>query len=223
MADYLKRLLDTKLKPLHSAKDVRDEWRTPDLVFLGIQQMFCPSKSFSIDLFTDGHINSKAPLFFTAKENALQQDWGKYCKEQGVPPVGFANPPFSNAYKGKLDDGTICTGLNEIMKKAYMEMKLGFTSVFFVPNNIEANWFPHRLSEYPASAVYKLVNGRVSFDTPEWYKQDPDGSEPSSSRGGMAIVIFCPSYKGTPIDDIVSRNALRELGQMILDEQEEAA
>lgn len=223
MADYIQRLLDSKLKRKHSARDVDDEWRTPDLEFLGIQQMFCPTKSFSIDLFTDGVINSKAPLFFTAKENALQQDWGKYCKEQGVAPIGFANPPFSKPHKGKLDDGTTCTGLNEIMKKAYMEMKLGFLSVFFVPNNIEADWFPHRLSEYPASAVYKLVNGRVSFDVPEWYKQDPEGGKPSSSRGGMAVVIFDPLYASTQIDDIVSRNELRELGQRILDEKKDAA
>ncbi len=223
MADYIQRLLNAKLKRKHSAKDVQDEWRTPDLEFLGIQRMFCPADSFSIDLFTDGPINSKAPLFFTAKENAIEQDWGKYCKEQGVAPIGFANPPFSKPHKGKLDDGTTCTGLNEIMKKAYMEMKLGFFSVFFVPNNTEADWFPHRLSECPASAIYKLVNGRVSFEVPELYKQDPEGGEPSSSRGGMAVVIFDPSYTGKPIDDIVSRNTLRELGQLILDEQNEEA
>ncbi len=223
MADYIQRLLNAKLKRKHSAKDVQDEWRTPDLEFLGIQEKYCPAKSFSIDLFTDGTINSKSPLFFTAKENALLQDWGKYCKDQGVAPFGFANPPFSKPHVGKLDDGSCCTGLNPIMKKAYMEMKLGFHSVWFVPNNTEADWFPHRLSEHPASAIYKLVNGRVSFEVPEWYKQDPDGSKPSSSRGGMAVIIFDPLYNGKAIDDIVSRNELRELGQRILDEQEEAA
>ncbi len=220
--NYLQKLLSAKLKQLHSAADVQDEWRTPDLEFLGIQHLYCPGGSFSIDLFTDGTINSKAPLFFTAKDNALNQDWGKYCKEQGVPPVGFANPPFSKPYKGKLDDGSTCTGLSDIMKKAHVEMHLGFRSVFFVPNNIEADWFPHRLSKHPASAVYKLVNGRVSFDTPQWYKQDPDGSKPSSSRGGMAVVIFDPNHRGPEIDDIVSRDQLRALGQLVSDAKDAA-
>lgn len=222
MADYIQTLLDTKLKRLHIAKDVQDEWRTPDLEFLGIQAKYCPAEFFSIDLFTDGTINSKAPLFFTAKENALIQEWSKYCKEQGVAPFGFANPPFSKEHKGLLEDGTTCTGLNKIMPKAYMEMKLGFHSVWFVPNNTEADWFPHRLSKYPASAIFKLVNGRVSFDTPDWYKQDPEGSKPSSSRGGMSVIIFDPWHNGEPIDDVVSRNELRELGQKILDSKEAA-
>lgn len=222
--DYLQKLLNAKLKSSHSAKDVMDEWRTPDPEFLGIQEKYSPSKKFSIDLFTDGEINSKAPLFYTAKDNALLQDWGKDCKENGVLASGFGNPPFSKPHVGKLDDGTTCTGLNAIMKKAFMEMKLGFHSVFFVPTNVEADWFPHKLSEHPASAIYKLINGRVSFDTPEWYKQSThkDASKPSSSRGGMCVCIFDPLYVGTPIDDIVSRNELRELGQKIMNSKEAA-
>ena len=222
--DYRQRLLNAKLQRMHSAADIGDEWRTPDLEFLGIQAKYCPAEAFSIDLFTDGPINSKAPLFFTAKENALQQDWGKFCKENGVAPFGFANPPFSKQHKGLLDDGSTCTGLDLIIPKAYAEMKLGFHSVFFVPNNTEADWFPHRLSKHPASAIYKLVGGRVAFDTPEWYRQDPNGSKPSSSRGGMCVCIFDPTYSGTPIDDVVYRDELRELGQKVLDAQiQEAA
>lgn len=222
MANYLQNLLNTKLKPLHWAKDVQDEWRTPNLEFLGIQQIFCPVQNFYIDLFTDGVINSKCEHFFTAEDNALNQDWYKHCNENGIAPYGFANPPFSKEYVGKLDDGTSCTGLHNIMKKAYIEMKLGFFSVFFVPSNFEADWFPHRLSKYPASAIFKLVNGRVSFDVPEWYKQDPEGSKPSSSRGGMSVIIFDPWHSGEQIDDVVSRTELRELGQQILDSKEAA-
>jgi phage N-6-adenine-methyltransferase len=219
---YLKNLLDAKLKNLHTAADVQDEWRTPDLEFLGIQELYCPTKRFSIDLFTDGVINSKAKNFFTAKDNAIEQDWHKHCKEQGIAPFGFANPPFSKSHKGLLEDGSTCTGLGPIMKKAHIEMMLGFHSVFFVPNNTEADWFPHRLSEHPASAIYKLTNGRVSFDVPNWYKQDPEGSKPSSSRGGMSICIFDPCHNGKPIDDVVSRDCLREVGQRVLDESEAA-
>lgn len=221
MADYIQTLLDTKLKRLHSAADVCDEWRTPDLEFLGIQAFF-GNGLFSIDLFTDGTINSKCPLFFTAQDNALKQDWGKYCKEQGVALNAFANPPFSKPHVGRLDDGSTCTGLDEIMTKAHAEMLLGLRSVWFVPNNPEADWFPHRLSKRPASAVYKVVNGRVSFDTPEWYKQDPDGTKPSSSRGGMAVIIFDPNHEGPQIDDVISRQELRERGQLVLDAREAA-
>jgi hypothetical protein len=97
------------------------------------------------------------------------------------------------------DDGTTCTSLNEIMKKPYMESKLGFTSVFFVPSNIEVDYFPHKLSEYPG------------------------GRQPSSRSYGMSVATFDPDYKGTPIDDIVFSNELRELGQLILDNQKVAA
>jgi len=223
MANYLQKLLSAKLKPLHSAKDVQDEWRTPDLEFLGIQEVFAPTANgFSIDLFTDGKINSKCENFFTAKDNALNQDWFKHCKENGIAPVGFANPPFSKEHVGRLDDGTSCTGLHKIMKKAYIEMKLGFHSVWFVPSNFEAGWFPHKNSEFAATEIHKLTDGRITFDTPEWYRQDPEGSKPTSSPGGMCVIIFNPHHSGNQIDDVISRDYLREIGQQILDSKEAA-
>lgn len=225
MANYLQSLLNAKLMPLHSAKDIQDEWRTPDLEFIGIQEVFSPTANgFSIDLFTDGKINSKCNNFFTAEDNALSQDWFKHCKEQGIAPHGFANPPFSKEHKGKLDDGTSCTGLHRIMKKAHIEMLLGFYSVFFVPLNFEAGWFPHKNAEFPASEIYKLTGGRITFDTPEWYKQDPNpkASKPTSSPGGMCVIIFNPLHSGVQIDDVISRDYLRELGQQILDSKEAA-
>jgi len=224
MSNYLQKLLNAKLKPLHSAKDVQDEWRTPNLEFLGIQETFCPLQNFYIDLFTDGVINSKCESFFTAEDNALNQDWYKHCNENGIAPYGFANPPFSKEHVGKLDDGTSCTGLHRIMKKAFMEMKLGFFSVFFVPSNFEAGWFPHKNSEFAASEVHKLTDGRITFDTPNWYRQDPNpkASKPTSSPGGMCVIIFNPLHSGEPIDDVISRDYLRELGQKILDSKEAA-
>ena len=201
------------------AGDVNDEWITPELEYLGIQETFCP-QGFSIDLFTDGHNNSKTPLFFTAQDNALKQDWGKTCKEEGVPLFGFANPPFSKPHKGRLEDGSTCTGLSAILKKAYVEMLLGFHSVFVLQNKSEANWFPHRLSMYPASAIYKITNGRIYFDVPAWYKQDPYGSEPTSGRCGLCIAVFSPIHTGIPIDDVISRQELRSSGQKVLKNQE---
>lgn len=44
----------------------------------------------------------------------------------------------------------------------------------------------------------------------------------SSSRGGMSVVIFDPWHVGEIIDDVVSRNELREIGQRILDSKEAA-
>lgn len=222
MSNYLQNLLNAKLQPLHCAKDVQDEWRTPELEFLGIQEMFAPKQKFYIDLFTDGAINSKCEHFFTAQDNALAQDWTLYCKSQGIMPIGFANPPFSKEHVGRLDDGTSCTGLHKIMKKAYIEMKLGFYSVWFVPSNFEAGWFPHKNSEFAASEVHKLTDGRITFDTPEWYRQDPDGSKPTSSPGGMCVIIFNPDRLGPQIDDVISRDYLREIGQQILDSKEAA-
>ena len=121
-----------------------------------------------------------------------------------------------------LDDGTSCTGQHKIMKKAYIEMKLGFCSVFFVPLNFEAGWFPHKNSEFPASEIHKLTDGRVTFDVPNWYRQDPDGSKPTSSPGGMCVIIFNPLHSGPAIDDVISRDYLRDLGQKVLDSKEAA-
>jgi phage N-6-adenine-methyltransferase len=223
MADYIEKIAQAKLEKTHSASTVGDEWRTPELEFLGIQECFGPMNGFSIDLFTDGVINSKCKNFFTAKSNALTQNWYEHCLEQGIAPFGFANPPFSKKYKGLLADGTSCTGLHEIMEKSHLEMKKGFHSVFFVPLNFEAGWFPHHKSEFPASEIYKLTDGRVTFDVPDWYVQDHEGVKPSASPGGMCVIVFNPYHKQVQIDDIISRDYLRELGQQILDDQNEVA
>ena len=97
---------------------------------------------------------------------------------------------------------------------------LGFHSVFVLPNNTEADWFQHRLSIHPASAIYKITNGRIFFDVPAWYKQDPYGNEPSSGRCGLCIAVFSPIHTGSPIDDVISRQELRTSGKKVLESQE---
>jgi len=186
MSEYLSNILSVKLKRTHCAGDIGDEWQTPEDEFNGIEKHFNDGKNFAIDLFTDGEFNSKCNNFFTAKDNALNQDWGIYCKLQGVDPVGFANPPYSKRFKGVNDEGISCTGLSQMMKKAFIEMQLGFKSVWVLPCNPEADWFPYQT----ASKIRFITGGRLTFDVPQWYKQDKNGSKPSSARGGSCLYLI---------------------------------
>lgn len=69
--EYVQSLAALKSAESHLLKEVGDQWRTPDALFWGINQMFGP---LVLDLFTDGE-NSKCPDYYTAEDNALVQNW----------------------------------------------------------------------------------------------------------------------------------------------------
>lgn len=206
--NYRARLLNIQLKRLHNAGDIQDEWQTPDLEFGNLERLFLGGEKFSLDLFTNGKVNAKCESWLTAEDNALTVDWGLHCRDMGIPLRGFANPPYSKPYKGLLDSGETCTGLNAYMKKAHSEMLLGFYSLWIVPNAPDSDWFP--LVE--CSRIIWVTNGRLSFNEPSWYRQDPDGSKPTTSRGGTCIVIFDPDADSSidPSMEFMSRVELRK-------------
>lgn len=209
MNPYALSILEKKLKRLHCAGDINDEWQTPAKEFAGIEALLLGGRKFSIDLFTDGTENSKANHYFTAKQNALTMDWGHYCKLNGLELTGFANPPYSKPHLGLDDNGITCTGLKTMMKKAHAEMLLGFFSLWVLPCNPEAAFFP----EKTASKIIFITGGRLTFAPPKWYKQDPKGSKPMSARGGAIIAIFDPDLIGEPQAlSFLSRDKLRSAG-----------
>ncbi|CAG9000628.1 MAG: hypothetical protein CENE_02628 [Candidatus Celerinatantimonas neptuna] len=215
--NYIEQLTETMHKGLHDASDIGDEWQTPDKEFFGIVHLFGP---FSIDLFAS-NFNNKYSVYFTAKDNALTKNWTKYCQKMGLPCRGFANPPYSKPYMGMMDDGTTCTGLNHIIAKATEECAKGFYSVMVVPHNPEADWFGEALKK--ATNIWTIIGGRISFDTPDWYQQDPKGTKPSSARGGTSILIFNPlliKERDHALHSWIARNYLRELGDIYMNKQE---
>ena len=67
---YCQALAALRSKPAHELKEVGDQWRTPDLLFWGINALFGP---LVLDLFADDD-NSKCPVWYTAEDNAMVQD-----------------------------------------------------------------------------------------------------------------------------------------------------
>lgn len=85
---YCQALAALRSKPAHELKEVGDQWRTPDLLFWGINALFGP---LVLDLFADDD-NAKCPAWYTAEDNALTQDWserlaelgGGFCRSTGI-------------------------------------------------------------------------------------------------------------------------------------------
>ena len=120
---YCRALAELRSKPAHELKEVGDQWRTPDLLFWGINAMFGP---LVLDLFADDS-NAKCPAWYTAEDNALTQDWSERLAELGG--AGFGNPPYEglSAFYGKDSDRILEPG--EIMV-AYGHARKGWSVRF---------------------------------------------------------------------------------------------
>ncbi|MGJ8681639.1 DNA N-6-adenine-methyltransferase [Paraglaciecola sp.] len=94
MNAYAQKLAEFKQQEGHYLKDIGDQWQTPPELYWGIYSQYGP---FVLDLFSDGE-NSKCPKFYTAKDNALIQEW----TEDLEGGKAYANPPYSRA---SYDDG----------------------------------------------------------------------------------------------------------------------
>lgn len=81
---YCQALAELRSKPAHELKEVGDQWRTPDLLFWGINAIFGP---LVLDLFADDD-NAKCPVWYTAEDNALVQDWAEMLESIGGAAFG---------------------------------------------------------------------------------------------------------------------------------------
>ncbi|EBJ8402140.1 phage N-6-adenine-methyltransferase [Salmonella enterica] len=104
---YCQALAVLRSKPAHELKEVGDQWRTPDLLFWGINALFGP---LVLDLFADDD-NAKCPTWYTAEDNALTQDWADRLAE--LNGAAFGNPPYSRASQ---HEGQYITGMRYIMR-----------------------------------------------------------------------------------------------------------
>ncbi|EKP8507630.1 phage N-6-adenine-methyltransferase [Escherichia coli] len=165
----------------HYLREVGDQWRTPDLLFWGINAIFGP---LVLDLFTDGD-NSKCPNYYTAEQNALTQDWSARIAELGG--AAFANPPYS---RSQYHDGQAITGMAHIMNHTRAMRSAGGRFIFLLKAAPSETWWPE-----DADHVL-FIRGRVGFDLPTWFNPADEKQVPSSANFAAAVVVMDKDWRG---------------------------
>lgn len=189
---YTEALAAVKRKPRHqAAKEISDQWRTPDWLFWAVNSLV--GGRLRLDLFTDGQ-NSKCPNYFTAENNALQQDWAATLMDiemaEGGKPMAYANPPYSIAQD---ENGYPLTGMRRIMAKAAEERDRGAASIWVVKSATSETWWPAKAFDeeegVQADAII-FIKGRIAFEPPVWYRPAEGVTPPTSAGFGAAILVF---------------------------------
>lgn len=130
---YCQALAELRNKSAHELKEVGDQWRTPDLLFWGINAMFGP---LTLDLFADDD-NAKCPVWFTADDNALVQDWAEMLESIGG--AAFGNPPYS---RSQYHEKQAITGMTHIMDHTMEMREKGGRYVFLIKAATSETWWP---------------------------------------------------------------------------------
>lgn len=197
---YCQALAEMRSKSAHKLKEVGDQWRTPDLLFWGINAMFGP---LVLDLFADDD-NAKCPAWYTAEDNALTQDWSARLLELGG--AGYGNPPYS---RSQYHEKQAITGMRHIIAHTLAMREQGGRYVFLIKAATGEVWWPEDADHVA------FIRGRISFDLPVWYR--PEEGQPSESSAGFsaAIAVFDKSWRGERFS-YISRAALEEKGQAFM-------
>ncbi|EPT8946109.1 phage N-6-adenine-methyltransferase [Cronobacter malonaticus] len=197
---YSQALAALRSKPAHELKEVRDQWRTPDNIFWGINAMFGP---LVLDLFSDGD-NAKCEAYYTAEDNALTQDWSARLAE--LNGAAFGNPPYSRASR---HDGEYITGMRYIMQHASAMREKGGRYVFLIKAATSEVWWPEDADHVA------FIRGRIGFDLPSWFVPKDEKQIPSDAFFAGAIVVFDKIWRG-PAMSYISRNELEARGDAFL-------
>jgi phage N-6-adenine-methyltransferase len=151
-----------------------------------------------LDLFADDD-NTKCPVFYSAEDNALTQDWSMLLGE--LNGAAFGNPPYSRASQ---HDGQYITGMRHIMAYAAEMRERGGRYVFLIKAATGEVWWPEGADHI------SFIRGRISFDLPTWYR--PAAGEPGESSAGFgaAIAVFDKNWRGPAMgyinrDDLITR------------------
>ena len=197
---YCQALAEMRSKSAHKLKEVGDQWRTPDLLFWGINAMFGP---LVLDLFADDD-NAKCPAWYTAEDNALTQDWSARLLELGG--AGYGNPPYS---RSQYHEKQAITGMRHIIAHTLAMRELGGRYVFLIKAATGEVWWPEEANHVA------FIRGRISFDLPVWYR--PEEGQPSESSAGFsaAIAVFDKSWRGERFS-YITRPALEEKGRAFM-------
>ena len=178
---YCRALAQLRSKPTHELKEVGDQWRTPDLLFWGINAMFGP---LVLDLFADDS-NAKCPAWYTAEDNALTQDWSERLAE--LSGAAFANPPYS---RSQYHDKQAVTGMTHIINHAMAMREKGGRYVFLIKSATSETWWPEEADHVT------FIRGRIGFDLPTWFVPKDAKQQPTSAFFAGAIVVFDKTWRG---------------------------
>lgn len=178
---YCQALAEMRSRNAHKLKEVGDQWRTPDLLFWGINAMFGP---LVLDLFADDN-NAKCPAWYTAEDNALTQDWSGRLAELGG--AAFANPPYS---RSQYHDKQAITGMTHIMNYAAAQREQGGRYVFLIKAAPSETWWPEDADHIV------FIRGRIGFDLPTWFVPADEKQQPTSAFFAGSIAVFDKTWRG---------------------------
>ena len=178
---YCQSLAALRSQPAHELKEVGDQWRTPDLLFWGINALFGP---LVLDLFADDD-NAKCPAWYTAEDNALTQDWSERLAE--LRGAGYGNPPYS---RSQYHEKQAITGMTHIMKYAAAQREKGGRYVFLIKAAPSETWWPEDADHIV------FIRGRIGFDLPVWFVPADEKQKPTSAFFAGAIAVFDKSWRG---------------------------
>ncbi|HCA7354926.1 TPA: phage N-6-adenine-methyltransferase [Citrobacter freundii] len=197
---YCQALAALRSKPAHELKEVGDQWRTPDLLFWGINAMFGP---LTLDLFADDD-NAKCPVWYTAEDNALVQDWAEMLESIGG--AAFGNPPYS---RSQYHEKQAITGMTHIMDRTMEMREKGGRYVFLIKAATSETWWPEDADHI------MFIRGRIGFDLPVWFVPADDKQKPTGAFFAGAIAIFDKSWRGERFS-YISRTELEEKGRAFM-------
>lgn len=197
---YCRALAELRSKPAHELKEVGDQWRTPDLLFWGINSIFGP---MVLDLFADDS-NAKCPAWYTAEDNALTQDWSERLAELGG--AAFANPPYS---RSQYHEKQAITGMTHIMNHTMAMRDKGGRYIYLVKSATSETWWPEDADHI------MFIRGRIGFDLPVWFVPADENQQPTSAFFAGAIAVFDKTWRGESFS-YINRTELEEKGRAAL-------
>ncbi|EPO1887789.1 phage N-6-adenine-methyltransferase [Citrobacter freundii] len=197
---YCQALAELRSKPAHELKEVGDQWRTPDLLFWGINALFGP---LVLDLFADDD-NAKCPAWYTAEDNALTQNWSERLTELGG--AGYGNPPYS---RSQYHEKQAITGMTHIMNYAAAQREKGGRYVFLIKAAPSETWWPENADHIV------FIRGRIGFDLPVWFIPADEKQKPTSAFFAGAIAVFDKSWRGERFS-YINRTELEEKGRAFM-------
>ena len=197
---YCRALAELRSKPAHELKEVGDQWRTPDLLFWGINSIFGP---MVLDLFADDS-NAKCPAWYTAEDNALTQDWSERLAELGG--AAFANPPYS---RSQYHEKQAITGMTHIMNHTMAMRDKGGRYIYLVKSATSETWWPEDADHI------MFIRGRIGFDLPVWFVPADEKQQPTSAFFAGAIAVFDKTWCGERFS-YINRTELEEKGRAAL-------
>ena len=197
---YCRALAELRSKPAHELKEVGDQWRTPDLLFWGINSIFGP---MVLDLFADDS-NAKCPAWYTAEDNALTQDWSERLAELGG--AAYGNPPYS---RSQYHEKQAITGMTHIMNHTMAMRDKGGRYIYLVKSATSETWWPEDADHI------MFIRGRIGFDLPVWFVPADEKQQPTSAFFAGAIAVFDKTWRGESFS-YINRTELEEKGRAAL-------